>query len=207
MTRSTDTCARPAVSCRDMRDGFEHRLRAAGIDHDVAGPRLLQLAFEWHGDASALAGAAVFGGQDQRDAPRREPIQIETARAPRSRAVEQRRRRAARASASVSVANGARPTPPATIHACAGGSTGSNGLPSGPRHETTSPSTASNSMRVVTPTRLLSSVRPVDAAVVAQNLEHRERPAQQRIAAAAGLDHDELAWQRPRRRSQEQRGR
>ena len=32
-----------------------------------------------------------------------------------------------------------------------------------------------------------------DAAVVAQDLEHRERPPQQRIAAAAGLDHDELA--------------
>jgi hypothetical protein len=29
--------------------------------------------------------------------------------------------------------------------------------------------------------------------VLAHDLEHRERPAQQRIAAAAGLDHHELS--------------
>ena len=41
--------------------------------------------------------------------------------------------------------------------------------------------------------RLLSSVRPSTRPFDAQHLEHREGPAQQRIAAAAGLHHHELA--------------
>ena len=103
-----------------------------------------------------------------------------------ARAVEQRRRRRrARAALRRASTNGARPTPPATIHASAGGSTGSNGRPSGPRQATRAPGS-----RVVEQRRADADALVEErdagrrAGRVAQDLEDRERPAQQRIRAA-----------------------
>ena len=200
ITRSTETCDGRLNVAGDVRHRFEHRLRAARVDHHVERDRdrdsaleVLQFALERDGDARrvrrrcrprwrARAGCRATRTSRGRTAPRR---------CARRRTASSSCR--ARCSASPSVANGARPTPPATIHASAGGSTGSNGRPSGPRHETCRPRPRRTACVVVTPMRLLSSVRPSTRPFRPQDLEHRERPAQQRIAAAAGLHHHELS--------------
>ena len=137
MMRSTDTWHGRPYLIGDSRGRGQHALRAAGVQHHgrrAAGAR--QTPLERRDDAAALAEAAVLGRQHQLDAEVAEEIQIEELGAA-ARAVEQRRSsRRARAATSASVANGARPTPPATIHASAGGSTMVNGRPSGPRQAT-----------------------------------------------------------------------
>ena len=102
----------------------------------------------------------------------------------------------ARAARRASVANGARPTPPATSHASSGAATGANGRPSGPRHWMRSPGFASNSSVVDGPMRLLSSERPTILPSLLEHFEDGKRPAQQRLETIAGLHHHELSWQR-----------
>ena len=99
-------------------------------------------AVERRDDAAAFADAAVFGREHELDAEAPEEIEIEELRGA-ARAVEERARTPRARSASASAANGARPTPPATIHASVGGSTSVNGRPSGPRQEIVSPGCAS----------------------------------------------------------------
>ena len=95
-----------------------------------------------------------------------------------------------------SVANGARPTPPATSHASSGEATGANGRPSGPRHWIRSPGFASKRSVVDGPMRLLSSERPTIRAALFEHFEDRKRAAQQRLEAVAGFHHHELPGQR-----------
>src|SRR5687767_2169558 len=82
-----------SVFCGEVGDRFEHRLRPARIDADTV-VRALQLALEWDRHASALARAAVLGGEDQPDAARSEPVDVEEL-ASTPRTVEKRGWRAA----------------------------------------------------------------------------------------------------------------
>ncbi len=78
------------------------------------------------------------------------------------------------ASASVTVTNGARPTPPATIQTSVSASGSVNGLPSGPRHCTLSPGSISKSARVVTPIRLLRMLTPDGAPDESRRISNTE---------------------------------
>src|SRR4029450_12736627 len=88
----------------DARDGFEHRFRSAGVNHDVRDPgsgirdpgfAVLEFAFERSGDAGAIAGRSIFGREHEPDASGLEPIEIKEFR-PRAPSIKQRRCRAAR---------------------------------------------------------------------------------------------------------------
>ena len=146
MMRSTDTWhGRPNLAAV-FAVGREHAFGAARVEHHRRRPvdgRAGEAAFERRDDASALAGAAVFGGQHELDAERAGRNRDRTARrrAARRRTASHVTPRAR--SASASAANGASPTPPATIQASVGGSTIVNGRPSGPRHAAICPGRAS----------------------------------------------------------------
>ena len=81
----------------------------------AAGVARGELAIERRDDAAALAGAAVFGRQHELDAELAEEVEIEEllGACARRRTASSATPRAR--SACASVANGARPTPPATI--------------------------------------------------------------------------------------------
>src|SRR5688572_6670599 len=68
---------RPAISSRNMPDGFEHWFGTAGVDHDVWSRHGgLQLALEGDRDAAAIAGGAILGRQHQPHAAVAKPVQI-----------------------------------------------------------------------------------------------------------------------------------
>ena len=153
----------------------------------------LQLALERHRDAAAVADAAVLGREHEPDAARLEPVEIEQLAAAAG-AVEQRRR-SCRARAAPrrawQTARGRRRRPPSTLPpADRPARTGGRAVRGTRRRRLRPRRTA---CRVVTPMRLLSSVRPSTRPSGAKDLEHGERPAQQRVGAAARLDHHELA--------------
>ena len=191
MTRSTDTSHRQPYRAAS-------RATAASIGSgpqawsQTSGPaRGGQRAFERNGHAAALAARSVFGAQHQRDAALLEVVQIEQVGVAPP-AVEERELTPRPASVSATVQNGARPTPPATIQTSVVGSGSVKARPSGPRHCTRWPASASKICEVVDADALAEN-RDADRAVaVAENLEHRKRPTQQRIDAAIGLHHHEL---------------
>ena len=139
------------------------------------GGRRPQRGVERHRDESGRAATAVLGGEHQVHAAFREPVgvvQILTA----ARAIEQARAsRHAAIRASARVANGARPTPPATIHAVVGGSTSGHGCPSGPRHPSRSPTRTSNNWPVPVPMRLLRMLMPCGVPSAARTISKIEK--------------------------------
>src|SRR4029453_4619529 len=76
------------VFSRDVRDRFEHLLRAARVDGDLA-IRPAQLLTERTGDSSALAERTVLGAEHHADTLGREPIEVKEL-GTRARAVKQR---------------------------------------------------------------------------------------------------------------------
>jgi hypothetical protein len=85
--------ARASVGARDLRAGLHHRRRTADVQlHGVAERPFLERCLEGHGDATADAPAAVFGGEDDGDVHRLE--QLDAVQFPgASGAVVERRRR------------------------------------------------------------------------------------------------------------------
>src|SRR5215204_5262061 len=175
-----------------MRDGFEHRLRPARVDHDAA-VRVLQLALERDRHAAALASAAIFSREDQPDSPRGEPIHVEQL-ASASRTVEERGCRAA-LDERFSERGKRRQSDTACHHpgfgrwihrlerlaewAEARDDVALDGFEEHARRDADA---------------LAEEREARHAAVLEENLDHRERTTQQRIVASARLDHDELAW-------------
>src|ERR1051325_8534731 len=88
--RSFDRDLRWAPELRgDVRDSLEHRFRSAGVNHDWrpgfgtrrSGFELTQVPFKWDGHPSAITRQSIVGREDESDAARLEPIQIEQLRA------------------------------------------------------------------------------------------------------------------------------
>ena len=192
MTRSTDTSHRQPyraasrATAASIGSGPQAWSRTLG-----AGGTRGQRAFERNGHAAALAARSVFGAQHQRDAALLEVVQIEQVGVA-SPAVEEREPHTA------------------------------PGQPLGDRPERGQADTAGDHpdiggrvrQRESTPQRTetldalsgfgvedlrgrhpdaLAENRDADGAVaVPENLEHRKRPAQQRVDAAIGLHHHEL---------------
>src|SRR5262245_20835773 len=180
------------VFCRDMRDGFEHWLGSARVDHHVA-VSALQFALERNRHASAFAGAAVLGREHQLDAPRREPIQVEQL-ASTSRAVEQRRWRAA-LDERFSECGKRRESDTARHHP--GFSRRIDCLEwfaewTEARDDVAFDGFEQHARRDADAFAEEREAR--HAAVLAEDFEHREWTTQQRVVAATRLHHDELAW-------------
>ena len=177
--RASSASGRRRTASRDCRAGARSSAASSGAVMRPRTPRLPSSVASTIGDAERLeeldAVELVRRGGRRR-----------TASSPSFRA----------ASAAASVTNGASPTPPAIIHASAGGSTGSNGRPSGPSSGSRAPASTRDSSVVPAPTRLLKIDTPDGRAVrVAQDFENRERTPQQREfqASARRLDHHELS--------------
>src|SRR4051794_7814265 len=65
------------VSSGEFRDGCEHRLRSARIDHRTGAADILQRRFERYRDAALDAAAAIFGCDHELDAESFKKIEIE----------------------------------------------------------------------------------------------------------------------------------
>ena len=181
------------------RDGAHHRRRSADVELHATRPAAAPRAHRSSGagDEALGAAAAVFGRRHGADAEALERLDVvELARA--ARAVEERRRCAAarralrRASGTARGRRRPRPSTPAC-----GGSTGSNGRPSGPRHATRAAGFGVVEQPRADADALVEEREPGRMPVrVAEDFEDRERPPQQRIGASRGLDHHELAGPR-----------
>ena len=186
MMRSTDTW-HGRLRLAGLRRGGQHAFGPAGVDH--------HRAVRWQAAARAGDRAARRCGRARRRCRLRSSARARRRGRGRNRGRRARRRGARRRTASSgrrgrgaprpASANGASPTPPATIHASAGGSTTVNGRPSGPRH-----ADALAGPRVVEQRRgdadALAQNRDASRcpAGVAQHFEHRKGAAQERIVAA-----------------------
>ncbi len=182
--------------------GRQHRLRPTRIKTGVAG--CCQVALERDGHPTVHTARAVFGRQHELHTKALEPFHVEQVGCAACRRSTDRDRVPRRVSASASVANGARPTPPATIHAS---------LWRRHRHEWLSERTETQNsvawLRVVQPSSADANALAQQGqsshamATIPQNLEDREGATQQRIVLAARLDHDKLAGFHLRRQSPE----
>ena len=185
--------ARLAVAGRQPGHRGQHRLGAAGVDGGLRRPgELLQRGLERHGDPAPAADAAVFGGEHEVDAEAVEELQVVELVAG-ARAVEERGRhlegdqglgqRGERGQA-----DAAGDHPRRAAHRRIEGEaerTQARHLVAG--FEVVEPAGGASRPLVE------HADRPHRPEIVAQHLEHRERPPQHRIGAAGGLEHHELA--------------
>ena len=159
----------------------------ADIEADVVRARRgdASAASSGAGDVALAPAAAVFGRQHDLDAQPLEQLDVVQLRRA-ARAVEQPRPRAASRAAlppASRTAPGRRRRRPSTPRA--GGATGSNGRPSGPRQEMRAPGSDVVEQRRADADPLVEERDAGRRAVrVAQDFEDGKRPAQQRIGAA-----------------------
>ena len=117
MTRSTDTSDGCRYLIAEFGHGFEHWLGTTRVDHHpIAGWNRHQRRFERSGNPPAHSATAIFGRQDERYIKFFEEVQVEELAGP-ARAIEKGRLVRDWPNVSARVANGASPTPPATIQA------------------------------------------------------------------------------------------
>ena len=186
--RARPRCGPPRASSRRGR-------RRRGATGPVAASRC---ASSGHGDAPALAEAAVLGGGHER-----QPQAARGGRGAAGRPRCARRRRAApcrpRAAAPRPGSGRARcRSPPATRRASSPGGGGVKGRPSGPRHWATSPGASAHRAPRALADRLHEQGEGLPRRVHRQD---REGAAQRGLGRDAGLDHHELAGRAPRARS------
>ena len=198
MTCSTDTShGRPCARGQRGARARIMRVRSARVELTPARRTgaLAQRRLERRDDAPALAARCRLRSPApaRRRGSRNRSTQNSSCAA--ARAVEQRRRVPRATSASASVTNGARPTPPATIQrfrrADRQARTGGR---AGRARRCATPARASYEQRRADADALVEDRDARAAAVrVAQDLEDGKRTPQQRIEAARRLDHHELA--------------
>ena len=208
--RSTDTWHGRPKRAAVVRRGREHAFRAARVDRDrlIGGSRATSAPFERRDDASAFAALPSSVVSTSVTPSVAEPVEVEQLRgAPR--AVEQRRRRRRGRPAlrrASRTARGRRRRRPSTLRS--GGSTSVNGRPSGPRHAIGVAGARVVEQRRSTPMRLLRIETPVGVpSRVAQDLEDRERAAEQRIVPRRRPSPSRTGPARRRRRSRARRAR
>ena len=204
MMRSIDTCDGRRHADGQLADRLQHRLGPAGVDGDRRGGRADRRAPARAAPSRARAcpgSRPRWRARGGRRAARTSPGRTGRRPAGRRRTASSVCRSAC--SASASVANGARPTPPATIQASAGGATGVNGLPSGPRHPMRSPGAGVDTAARCRRRRACSASRSPPARPPGprriSNTENGRRSSGSE--PVAGLHHHELAGRGRCRRS------